>query len=585
MAFTPHEFYLKYIGKQVNADGMYPGECVDLYKQFRHDIGDPNYSRAIGGDGWAYQIWVRRNVSGDATYFNFYPYTSPANLKDGDWVLWNYNSAPCPYSHVAMFRKDNGNGTGIFLGQNQKDGKIVSQENISYSGILGALRWKEWDKPSYSDSQLISETGVATLTHDSIQARLNSPTGSVVRKYNAGDKITYKWKWIGNGHRYIVWEEGTNKIFLATSNSETQGVEPWATFSAVEETSKFDESKLEEEYGLATFRNDVPIIVHKGSPDGPDSGERKLKGDTQVYKWKYVGLGHRWIVWEDNNVKYYVAVSGTEERPAAGSDDQWATFSEVPEQEETPKPEETNPGNTEEEWIIEDPDLEPEIYQPTEGWLEKFGISFVGDIVEIDEYKYKAPFVMDPQFTVTHNSGTPSNPSAQALNTSMRNDSTTQKSWHFSVDENNIVQGLPLNRNGWHSGDGRDGDGNRKGIAIEICRDMLDETDAEFTLAERNAAIFIADLMYQRGWAKETIRKHQDFADKYCPHKTLDKGWDRYVDMVLDYLDQLMQFKADSDQPAEPDQPEEGETVDGGLINTLVQLLIKLLRKLLSIFK
>ena len=85
--------------------------------------------------------------------------------------------------------------------------------------------------------------------------------------------------------------------------------------------------------------------------------------------------------------------------------------------------------------------------------------------------------------------------------------------------------------------------------------------------------------MYQRGWTKDTIRKHQDFADKYCPHKTLDKGWDRYVDMVLDYLDKLMQFKAESDQP------EEGEKVNGGLINTLVQLLIKLVKKLLNIFK
>jgi N-acetylmuramoyl-L-alanine amidase CwlA len=26
--------------------------------------------------------------------------------------------------------------------------------------------------------------------------------------------------------------------------------------------------------------------------------------------------------------------------------------------------------------------------------------------------------------------------------------------------------------------------------------------------------------------------KHQDFAKKYCPHRTLDKGWNRFIDMV-----------------------------------------------------
>ena len=342
---------------------------------------------------------------------------------------------------------------------------------------------------------------------------------------------------------------------------------------------------VEEEHYAVRFTYDQ-IRIRKGSPDGEVIGYVN-SGDEVEYFAKTVYNGHRWV--QDKN-KYWYAISNSEER----GKDMWCELIDpselkVNQKPSTPsepeKPQEPEPNDTEEEWIVEQPDRTQEVYQPTEGWLEKFGVSFVSDIVTKDEYKYKAPFIMDPEFTVTHNSGTPSNPSAQALNTSMRNDETTQKSWHFSVDENTIVQGLPLNRNGWHAGDGRDGDGNRKGIAVEICRDMSDDTDAEFSLAERNAAILIADIMYQRGWTKETICKHQDFADKYCPHKTLDKGWDRYVDMVLEYLDQLMQFKAESDQPADSDQPEEGEKVDGGLINTLVSLLIKLVNKLLSIFK
>ena len=43
-----------------------------------------------------------------------------------------------------------------------------------------------------------------------------------------------------------------------------------------------------------------------------------------------------------------------------------------------------------------------------------------------------------------------------------------QTSFHFAVDDKEVVQGLPLDRNGWHAGDGN-GKGNREGIAIEIC--------------------------------------------------------------------------------------------------------------------
>ena len=91
---------------------------------------------------------------------------------------------------------------------------------------------------SFDVSQLIQEDGIATLTVDAVQARLNSPTGNVVRKYNTGDEIRYYWKWIGNGHRYIAWKEGDNYILLAVSGTEKQGEEPWATFRSPDSNSQ-----------------------------------------------------------------------------------------------------------------------------------------------------------------------------------------------------------------------------------------------------------------------------------------------------------------------------------------------------------
>ena len=54
---------------------------------------------------------------------------------------------------------------------------------------------------------------------------------------------------------------------------------------------------------------------------------------------------------------------------------------------------------------------------------------------------------------------------------------------------------------------------------------------------ERNAAELIAQLLKERGWGIDKVTKHQDYSGKYCPHRTLDMGWQRFLDMVQGYLD------------------------------------------------
>ena len=109
-------------------------------------LGLNYYHKSIcyGGNpsGYAYRIWYNFDSLGLGKYFD----KVPANqMVDGDWAVWKYGRGnnSCPYSHIAMFRKDNGNGTGVFLGQNQSvNGGRFSQVNISYSGLLGGLRPK-----------------------------------------------------------------------------------------------------------------------------------------------------------------------------------------------------------------------------------------------------------------------------------------------------------------------------------------------------------------------------------------------------------------------------------------------------------
>lgn len=235
----------------------------------------------------------------------------------------------------------NGYGIWTFNGTESyvDDTFYVDDTTIIYGGY-GNWRKTGSSSSGYNESDLIAETGVATMTVDNVQARLNSPTGSVVRKYSTGDKITYSWKWVGNGHRYIVWQEGTNKIFLAVSNSETHGIEPWATFAPVEEEkpSGYDESQLIQEHGLAKFTRD-DIIIRKDKPYGEDTGLRFMSGSTQEYTEKWVGNGHRYISWVEDGTRYFCAVSGSETR----GEDSWATFSTVETGQNPESPSDTEP--------------------------------------------------------------------------------------------------------------------------------------------------------------------------------------------------------------------------------------------------
>ena len=161
-------------------------------------------------------------------------------------------------------------------------------------------------------------------------------------------------------------------------------------------------------------------------------------------------------------------------------------------------------------------------------------MNIVKNLVSESKYNVKCPYSMTPEFIVVHN--TANDASAQNEVKYMISNNN-QVSFHFAVDDKEIVQGLPLDRNAWACGDGANGKGNRKGIQIEICYSK--SGGARFENAEKNAAKFIAQLLKERGWGVDKVKKHQDFSNKYCPHRTLDKGWASFVNMIKDYLNEL----------------------------------------------
>lgn len=161
-------------------------------------------------------------------------------------------------------------------------------------------------------------------------------------------------------------------------------------------------------------------------------------------------------------------------------------------------------------------------------------MNVIKNLVSQSKYSIKCPYSMTPEFIVVHNTA---NDASAANEVKYMISNNNQVSFHFAVDDKEVVQGLPLDRNAWACGDGANGKGNRKGIQIEICYSK--NGGIRFENAEKNAAKFIAQLLKERGWGVDKVKKHQDFSNKYCPHRTLDKGWASFVNMVKDYLNEL----------------------------------------------
>lgn len=163
------------------------------------------------------------------------------------------------------------------------------------------------------------------------------------------------------------------------------------------------------------------------------------------------------------------------------------------------------------------------------------------------KYSIKCPYSMSPTRIVIHN--TANDASAQSEIQYMQTNNL-QTSFHYAVDDKMAVQGVELWRNAWHAGDGGVTNknsryysyGNLEGIAIEICYSK--SGGIRFEKAEQNAAELAAKLLIDFGWGIDKITKHQDYSGKYCPHRTLDMGWDRFVAMVENKKDELLGKKS-----------------------------------------
>lgn len=214
---TPHDFFTKQINKAADIDGCFGAQCWDLFAKFCLEAKYPVFN--CTSSGYVKDIWNCRKTSGILKYFDEVP---ADKMQDGDWAIWG-NCAACPDSHIAMFRKDNGNGTGIFLGQNQGGRMSATQVNLPYKGILGALRPKCYIKHIKCP---FKSNGAVKALYDGIRVR----TEPTVKKADTGlrydkDGVLYYydivlkdgWYWA----KYKRYNGGTGYCALCSEDGKT----------------------------------------------------------------------------------------------------------------------------------------------------------------------------------------------------------------------------------------------------------------------------------------------------------------------------------------------------------------------------
>ncbi|WP_439873821.1 S-layer homology domain-containing protein [Bacillus mycoides] len=168
-----------------------------------------------------------------------------------------------------------------------------------------------------------------------------------------------------------------------------------------------------------------------------------------------------------------------------------------------------------------------------------YGVPLKEMIVPTGNENIRPGNAMKPKYITIHETdnysvGANAKNHAQYLYSQATGTTDRSASWHFTVDDKEIYQHLPLNENGWHAGDGAEGTGNRESIAIEIAVNQ----DGDYNKAVENARKLAAYLMGELNIPLENVKKHQFWSGKNCPAIMINNNaWEPFLQGTKAYYD------------------------------------------------
>lgn len=140
--------------------------------------------------------------------------------------------------------------------------------------------------------------------------------------------------------------------------------------------------------------------------------------------------------------------------------------------------------------------------------------------------------VLNPSYICIHSTG---NPSSTAKNERAWLDNPTntrQASWHLVIDETEAIAAIPFNEVAWHAENG-----NKESIGIEICESGNRANTVD------HAARVVAQLLKERNWGVEKLKRHYDYTGKSCPSIFMANNWAGWNDFKLKVQSYLMPSK------------------------------------------
>ncbi|MCP4118446.1 MAG: N-acetylmuramoyl-L-alanine amidase [Desulfobacteraceae bacterium] len=127
--------------------------------------------------------------------------------------------------------------------------------------------------------------------------------------------------------------------------------------------------------------------------------------------------------------------------------------------------------------------------------------------------------LMSPIYLTIHSTGNLNSTAENERNWLTNRDNERTASYHLVVDQQEIIECIPLNESAWHAGDGTNGTGNRKTIGLEICE------SGDRTKTLKNAIILAGKILRDRNWESSKLKRHTDWRSKNCPRILIDNNY------------------------------------------------------------
>ncbi|WP_277680322.1 N-acetylmuramoyl-L-alanine amidase [Gracilibacillus dipsosauri] len=133
--------------------------------------------------------------------------------------------------------------------------------------------------------------------------------------------------------------------------------------------------------------------------------------------------------------------------------------------------------------------------------------------------------------TIHQTGNTSKGADAQAHARLQANGNSRSASWHYQVDDKEIIQSFEDSAQCWHAGDGRS-TGNLNSIGIELCIN----SDGNYKKTLENGAELVRHLMDKYNISINNVKQHNHWSGKNCPAQIRANkqgiSWNDFLGMV-----------------------------------------------------